>query len=309
MHRHDPNHSHAAEDSRGGLQHGSRNIKRLTITLCLVGGYMVAEVLGGIMANSLALLADAGHMLSDVAALGLSLFAIWFARRPPNPRRTYGYYRAEVLAALVNGATLVAVALYIFVEAYRRLGEPPGVRGGILTGIAVGGLLVNLAGLWILRGGSASSLNVRGAWLHVLTDTLGSVGAIIAGLLVWAFGWNWADPAVSVLIGLLVLYSSWALLRDSAAVLMEGTPRGIDVDDLRDAMQSVPGVAAVHDLHVWAITTGMNSLSAHVVTTGRFSGQQALLEELGRVVRDRFRIDHVTIQVEPEQLDEEGMHT
>ena len=165
------------------------------------------------MSNSLALLADAGHMLSDVAALGLSLFALWIARRPPNSKKTYGYYRAERLAALANGVTLVTISLYLFVEAYRRFREPPEVLGGVMMAVAVGGLVVNLNGLWVLDGGKSENLNVRGAWLHALTDLLGSLCAIVAAGLVWALNWYWADPAVSVVIGLLVIYSSWALLK------------------------------------------------------------------------------------------------
>jgi cobalt-zinc-cadmium efflux system protein len=305
MHRHGDAHN----DSHGGHAHGidrnTANRRRLVITLVLVGGYMIAEVIGGLVSNSLALLADAGHMLSDVAALALSLFAMWIARRPPNPRRTYGYYRAEILAALVNGATLVAISIYIFIEAYQRLREPPEVVGGVMMGVAVGGLVVNLLGLWILNGGKTANLNMRGAWLHVLTDAFGSVGAIAAAALVWAFGWNWADPAVSALIGLLVIYSSWALLKESVSVLMESAPAGIDVDAIRDAIISVPGVAGVHDLHVWTITSGIDSLSAHVVASDR-AEQGQLLGDIRRVLHDRFGIDHQTIQIEPEGFVEDA---
>jgi cobalt-zinc-cadmium efflux system protein len=299
MHRHDDGHKHAH-----GIDRNTANRRRLIITLVLVGGYMVAEVVGGLMSNSLALLADAGHMLSDVAALGLSLFAIWIARRPPNPKKTYGYHRAEILAALVNGATLVAISIYIFVEAYQRLRKPPEVLGGIMMAVAVGGLLVNLIGLAVLNGGKSESLNVRGAWLHVLTDALGSVGAVAAAAMVWWLGWNWADPAVSAVIGLLVIYSSWALLKESVSVLMESAPRGMDVDEVREAMVSVSGVVAVHDLHVWTITSGMDSLSAHVV----MKDGQSHVDLLGRVrqvLRERFSIDHQTIQIEPEGFSEE----
>ena len=268
---------------------------------------MIAEVAGGWWANSLALLADAGHMLSDTAALGLSLFAIWFARRPATRGHSYGYYRAEILAALLNGATLIAIAIFIFFEAYQRLREPPAVKGLIVTVIAAGGLLINLAGLWILSGGRKDNLNVRGAWLHVLTDALGSVGAILAGGAVWLLGWQWADPAVSVVIALLVVYSSWALVKESVSVLMEGTPRGIEVDAVRDAILAVPGVEAVHDLHVWSITTGMNSLSAHVVTVAEAT-QFDVLRSVRKTLHDQFGIYHVTIQIEPDDIDESHIH-
>lgn len=287
-----------------GHSHGrptKENKRRLTITLVLAASYMAAEVIGGLVTNSLALLADAGHMLSDVAALALALGAIWIAERPPSPRRTYGYYRAEILAALVNGATLLAIAIYIFIEAVQRLRQPPEVLGGWMLVVAIGGLVVNAIGLAVLSGGKESSLNVRGAWLHVLTDALGSVGAIAAGLLIWLLGWNWVDPVFSVLIVLLVVYSAWALLKESVSVLMESVPRGIDIDDVRNAIVNVPGVASVHDLHVWSITTGLDALSAHVVVSDSRPPRE-LLKEIRTTLHDRFGIDHVTIQIEPEDL-------
>jgi cobalt-zinc-cadmium efflux system protein len=266
--------------------------------LGLVVLYMAAEVVGGLVTNSLALLADAGHMLSDAGALGLSLFALWIAQRPATPKHTYGYYRTEILAALLNGATLVAISVYVFVEAFRRIGRPPEVEGGLMMVIAAGGLAVNLAGLWLLNEGRDASLNVHGAWLHVLTDALGSVGTIAAGGLIWAFGWEWADPAASIAIGLLVLWSSWSLLREAVAVLMEGAPGDIDVDEVRAALQNLRGVRSAHDLHVWTITSGLVALSAHVVAEGsRLPGP--LLTEARALLHDRFGIEHVTIQVEP----------
>lgn len=293
--------------SHGHNRH-SGSMRRLTATLLLSCGYAVAEVVGGLLPNSLALLADAGHMLTDVAALGLSLFAVWVARRPPTPKRTYGYYRAEILAALANGATLIAISLFIFAEAYHRLWEPPPVTGGLMMGIACGGLAVNLLGLRILGGGRGESLNEQGAWLHVLTDALGSVGAILAATLIWAFGWFWADPVASVLIGTLVVYSSWQLLAEAVSVLMESVPRGIDVDEVRNVLRAVQGVASVHDLHVWSITSGMNALSAHVVVEDGHPSA-TLLGQLRSTVHKRFGIDHVTIQIEPVGFDEPATHT
>jgi cobalt-zinc-cadmium efflux system protein len=275
--------------------------RRLTAVLVLVCGYMVAEVAGGLWTNSLALLADAGHMLSDAAALALSLFAIWIAERPPDARRTYGYYRMEILAALANGAALVAVAVLVLVEAYGRLRQPPEVMGGAMMAIAFGGLAVNLVSLRILGGGSHESLNVRGAWLHVLGDTLGSVGAILAGTLIWAFGWNWADPLISALIAALIVYSSWRLLAESVSVLMESAPRGVDVDRVRDALAAVPGVRSVHDLHVWTITSGMDSLSAHLVVGDGHPATDVLLA-VRHLLAAAFGIHHVTIQIEPEDF-------
>jgi len=281
----------------------AENQRRLALTLVLVVIYMVAEIVGGLLTNSLALLADAGHMLSDAAALGLALFAIWFARRPPTPQHTYGYYRAEILAALINAATLVAVALYIFVAAIRRFASPPEVEGGLMLLIASGGLLVNLIGLWILRGGKDESLNIRGAWLHVLTDMFGSLQAMVAGALIWTLGWDWVDPLASILIGLLVTYSGWDLLKQSVSVLMESAPASIDVDEVRDAIISVPEVDGVHDLHIWTITSGLVALSAHVVTREDVA-TGPLLQKLRELLEDRFGIGHITIQIEPEGFEE-----
>lgn len=263
----------------------------------LTGAYTVAEVAGGLLANSLALLADAGHMLSDVAALGSSLFAVWIAGRPPTPRRTYGFYRAEILAALANGAALITVSGFIFVEALHRLRQPSLVHGSAMMAIAAGGLAINLFGLWVLGGDRHRSLNLRGARLHVLSDALGSLGAILAGALIWSLGWHWTDPLVSILIGLLIVRASWRLLGESASVLMEGTPPRIDLEDVRAAMASTPGVLSIHDLHIWTITSGMESLSAHVVAEDRHR-QDALLTELCRLLEARFGIRHVTLQIE-----------
>jgi cobalt-zinc-cadmium efflux system protein len=267
------------------------------MTLALVVIYMGVEVAGGLVADSLALLADAGHMLSDAGALALTLFAMRFARRPATTQRTYGSYRAEILAALANGATLVAVAIYIFVEAFERFRTPPEVQGGLMLAVAAGGLLVNGAGLLILRGGHEGNLNMRGAWLHVLTDALGSLQAIVAGALIWAFGWYWVDPIASVFIGLLVVYSSWSLIRQSAAVLMENAPGHIDVDDVRTALLELPHVAGVHDLHVWTITSGFVALSAHVICPGSHN-HDGLLRGAHKMLGERFGIRHTTIQID-----------
>ena len=304
-HAHGAGHSHGHGHDHGSA-YGEKNRKRLAIVLGLVTLYMVAEVVGGLLTNSLALLADAGHMLSDAAALALSLFAMWVARKPPTAKHTYGYYRTEILAALVNGATLVAISVYVVIEAVQRFRQPAEVEGGLMMAVAAGGLLVNLAGLWILNAGRSESLNVQGAWLHVLTDALGSVGAMAAGGLIWAFGWSWADPAASILISVLVLYSSWALLKEAVAVLMEGAPGDVDVDQVRDAIRAVPGVRAVHDLHVWTITSGMVALSGHVVV-GDEDYTPAMLTRIRGPLHDRFGIDHVTVQLECEGFEEPRM--
>jgi cobalt-zinc-cadmium efflux system protein len=259
--------------------------------------YLLAEAIGGWLTGSLALLADAGHMLSDVAALGLSLFASWIGRRPTTPRHTFGYYRAEILAALANGAALVAISMLIVVEALSRLSKPPPIQGPAMLAIASGGLVVNLVSLRILHASSHDDLNLHGAWLHVLTDALGSVGAVTAGVCAWKLGWLVADPVASILIALLVVFSAWTLLRQAVDVLMEGTPRGIDVDDVRRTILSVAGVCEVHDLHVWTITSGMVALSAHVGVPESGS-REGLLVEIREVLERRFGIDHATIQVE-----------
>lgn len=275
------------------------------LALALTSVYLVAEVVGGIITNSLALLADAGHMLSDVAALALALFAVWMAARPATARRTYGYYRGEILAALVNGAALIAVSIYIVYEAIARLQVPEPVDAPLMIAIAAGGLVMNLIGLAILRGGKGHSLNVRGAYLHMLGDALGSVGAVAAGLAMWAGGWYWADAVASLIIAVLVIYSAIQLLRETVAVLMESAPAHIDVDDVRNALVGMTGVLDVHDLHVWTITSGLDSFSGHVVSSGEVA-HDSLLETLRQLLHDRFGIDHVTLQIEPPDFDERG---
>jgi cobalt-zinc-cadmium efflux system protein len=278
---------HRSSDSRPG---------RLWVAMGLALLYMVAEIAGGLAANSLALLADAGHMLTDVAALGLSLFAIWISRRPATVRRTYGYHRVEILAALANGATLVVISVLIVAEAYRRWAHPPEVRGGLMLAVAGGGLLVNLISLAVLHGGRNESLNIRGAWLHVVTDTLGSVQAIVAAALIGTLRWYWADPVASVLIGGLVVASAWGLVRESLDVLMEAAPRGLELEQVEAAITDVDGVSAVHDLHVWTITSGFVALSAHVtVVPGCDDG---VLWRIRSTLGERFGITHSTIQVE-----------
>ncbi len=299
---------HAGHPHHDG--HRSGNQKRLLLVLALVLVFMVIEFVGGLVSGSLALMADAGHMLSDAAALALSLFAIGMAKRPATATRTYGFYRTEILAALFNGATLIAIAIFIVVEAYERLRTPEDIQSPVMIAIAAAGLAVNLAGLAILHGGRGDSLNIKGAYLHVLGDALGSIGAIAAGAAIWLFGWYWADPVVSALIALLILASSWALVRQSVGVLMEGTPGGINVDEVRAALLAVPDVEGVHDLHVWSITSGLDSLSVHVVCTRNDMGIAelgALLNKLRSMLHEQFGLDHVTIQLEPAGFTESAL--
>jgi cobalt-zinc-cadmium efflux system protein len=299
-------HSHAGV-ADGRSAHARRRApgreRRLGVVLALAAVYMVAELAGGLWTGSLALLADAGHMLADVAALALSLFAFWLARRPAHPGRTYGHHRAEILAALANGSALVAVAIGIAIEAVQRLRAPAPVDAGPMLAIAAGGLAVNAVGLFLLREGREASLNLRGAWLHLLSDALGSASAIAAGLLILAFGWLAADPVASLAISVLVVRSAWSLLRESVAVLMEGAPGHIDVDRVRQAIGAVSGVRSVHDLHVWTITSGRVALSAHVCADESEPAAR-LLRAVQARLRDEFGITHTTVQVEPQDFEE-----
>ncbi len=291
-------HSHAGHSHGHSHSHGSGSSRtRLLWTLGLIVLYMVAEAVGGWLTHSLALLADAGHMLSDAAALGLSVFAMSMARRPRTAKRTYGYHRLEILAALANGATLVAISVLVILEAIQRFGHPEPVDARGMIGIAAGGLVVNLLSLWILHEGKDANLNMRGAWLHVATDALGTVQAIVAGALIWGFGWQWADPVASVLISLLVVYSAWSLLKEATGVLMEGAPAHIDVEEVHGALVQLPGVIEVHDLHVWTITSGMESISAHVVVEDRRFDCE-VLGEIRSTLHERFGIHHITVQME-----------
>ena len=277
------------------------NRRRLALALILTATYMVAEIVGGLVANSLALLADAGHMFSDAAALGLSLVALMLAQRPATSQRTYGFHRAEILAALSNGAALIALSALIAREAWERLAEPPEVRGGLMLAVACGGLAINFANLLILSGGRKQSLNVRGAWLHVMADALGSVGAIAAGAMIYFFGWRWADPAASFVIASLVLYSAWGLIRETLDVLMEGVPKGISIDEVTDALKELPGVLDAHDLHVWSLTSGRNIATTHLVIAEE-ADHQRIIDDANRTLSERFSIDHATIQVEHDEL-------
>lgn len=258
---------------------------------------MIAEAVGGWLTNSLALIADAGHMLTDVAALSLTLAAIWFASRPATAQKTFGYYRLEILAAFINGIALVLLSLFVVYEAYERFYTKPDVAGAQLTMIAVGGLLINLLAAYLLHSGDEHDLNMRGAWLHVMGDALGSVAAIIAGVLIYAFGWVWADAVTSVLISLIIVFSAWNLIRESVNVLLEGTPAHINLKAVEETIRAAEFVADVHDLHVWTITSGMEALSVHIIHEKEVS-QAALLKTLRTKLHDEFGIDHLTIQME-----------
>src|SRR5262252_4033945 len=280
-----------------GHAHGS-----LKAALIITSIFLVAEFVGALYTNSLALLADAGHMLTDVAALSLSFFAMGFAGRRATPRMTYGFYRVEILAALVNGVFLILVALYIFYEAYHRFTNPPIVKADWMLVVAVIGLLANLASAWILFGKHHTSLNVRGAFFHVLTDAIGSVGAIIASIAIIFLGFQIADPLISIVVAVLILWSSWILIRDAVDILLEGTPAHINIVSLREQLGCVEGVDSVHDLHVWTLTSGVLAMSCHVVAQNNNSNRTELLNRMHSVAREQFRIDHTTIQIEERNI-------
>ena len=288
------NHSHSH-----GMPGGERSADRraLTIALALTAGYTVAEIVGGVLTGSLALLADAGHMLSDNVSIALALFAVWIAAKPPTPERTYGFKRVEILAALANGATLVAVSLWIFYEAALRFQNPPDVLGGWMLAIAIVGLFVNIVSALVLSRSRGESLNLEAAFRHVLADLAGSVGVITAAVVILTTGWLYADPLISVLIGLLVLASAWTILRDSTLILLEATPRDLDANEIGHALASVEGVVDVHDLHVWTITSGFTALSAHVLVRPG-DDCHAIRRQLEQLLHDRFDIEHTTLQVD-----------
>ena len=299
----------SAPHSHLGHKHGraSDSRRKLSLVLVLTAIYMVAEAVGGWWTGSLALMADAGHMLTDVAALGLALLAAWFSARPATSNKTFGYHRLEILAALVNGVTLVVISILILYEAYQRWASPPLVRGNVVMLIATGGLGINLISAWILHGRHEIDLNIRGAWLHVISDALGSVGAIVAGALMWLYGWYAADPLFSALIGILIVWSSWRLIRESTNVLLEGTPAHINLAAVEESILRTEGVNNVHDLHVWTITSGREALSAHVIHDYDVS-QPELLKELRAKLHDRFGVDHLTIQMETPDFEDETFH-
>ena len=295
----------ASHKHRHGRSLDSR--RRLSLVLMLTAIYMVAEAVGGWWAGSLALLADAGHMLTDAAALALALIAVWFSARPATSSKTFGYHRLEILAALVNGVALVVISLLIFFESYQRWFSPPTVRSNVVILVASGGLVINVVCAWILHSRHQIDLNIRGAWLHVIGDALGSIGAIVAGVLMSLYGWYAADPLFSALIGILIVWSSWMLIRESTNVLLEGTPAHINLAAVEESILRTEGVDDVHDLHIWTITSGREALSAHVIHGSSIS-QPDLLRELRVKLHDRFGVDHLTIQMETPDFEDETLH-
>src|SRR5215203_1705010 len=273
------------------------NRRALAVVLILTASFTAVEIIGGLLTGSLALLADAGHMLSDNFSLGVALFAAWLAGRPSTPEKSFGYRRAEILAALANGMTLVAISVWIFIEAYARLREPAEVLGAPMLVVATLGLLVNAVGAAILYRSGGESLNVEGAMRHVIADALGSIGAMVAAATIILTGWRYADPLVSVAIGFLILGSSWKLLRDSTNILLEATPRGPNPEEGGPRMAAAEGIVEVHDLHIWTITSGFPALSAHVLV-GKHEDCHARRRELEEFLTNEYGISHTTLQVD-----------
>lgn len=287
-----------------GGDHGTaagKHASRLAWAFGLTSAYMIAEVIGGLITGSLALLADAAHMLTDAGGLALALIAIRFAQREATPQRTYGYLRMEILSALTNAVVLLLLTVYILYEAVQRFLAPPEVMSGPMLIVASIGLVVNLISMRLLAGGSSESLNVKGAYFEVLSDMLGSVGVIVAALLIMWKGWTLADPIIGAGIGLFIVPRTWNLLKQATHILMEGTPPEVDMAALEKELASIDGVIAVHDLHVWTITSGFDALSCHLVVRD-MDNNVAILREARRRMKESFHIDHVTIQIEDEAL-------
>lgn len=277
--------------------------RRLTWALSISLVYFFAELIAGFLTNSLALLSDAGHMLSDVGAMTLSLFAFRMARRPATHQSTYGFHRMEILAALFNGLALWLIVGIIFAAAFNRFFYPPAVESFGMMIVAVVGLLVNLIAAAILHGGHHHNLNLRGAFLHVVSDAIGSVGAIIAGFIMWTTGWYLADPLIGVFIGVLILFSSWSLVKESLSVLMQAVPKGIRLEEVRQTIEAVEGVSKVHDLHIWAVTSDIFTLSAHAVVENGGDFHE-VLNGIEDTLKKRYNIEHTTIQLEVESREE-----
>ncbi|KYD13003.1 cation diffusion facilitator family transporter [Caldibacillus debilis] len=313
MHHHHHHHSH---DHHGHHHHHVHhhdhgregNKKGLTIALLITTGIMLLEFFGGLITNSLALLSDSGHMLNDASSLALSLVAIWFATKPASPNKTYGFYRFEILAALFNGVTLFIIAGFIVWEAIQRFYNPPTVASGSMMLIASIGLFANLLSAWALmrKGDVKNNVNLRSAYLHVIGDALGSVGAVVAGLVMWIFGWYVADPIISVLVALLILKGAWGVVKHTVHILMEGTPITIDLNEVKKVLESIDGVINVHDLHIWTITSGLDSLSCHILIEDHQDSQKVLQEAI-HFIEEHFKIQHTTIQIETSQIHHEDM--
>ena len=288
-------------------QHGHRNgtaRRRMKIIVVIVFAIMVAEIIGGLLSNSLALLGDAGHMLVDGLALSLSLFAMTMAARPATVSKTYGYHRVEIMAALANGTLLILVAAYIFYEAYQRFLDPPLVRAPIMLVVAGIGLTANLIGIFLLKGVSHGSLNIKAAFWHILGDTISSVGVIIGGIVIWTTGWATIDPIIAILIGCIILWGAVRLVREATDILLEAVPKHAPMDQVIGMLRAVAGVEEVHDVHIWTITSGIHAMSAHLIIEDQsVSGSAEIVDKVNRALNQQFNITHSTLQLECEKCD------
>jgi cobalt-zinc-cadmium efflux system protein len=305
-HAHSHVHGEHRHHDHGASGPDARSVRGLRIALVLTSLFLVVEVVGGFLSNSLALVADAGHMLTDVGALGLSLFVAWFSQRPETPEKTYGYLRWEILAAFLNGATLLLISAWIVIESIARLRRPEALASGVMLVVAVAGLVVNLVSAWLLRPTHGSSLNLRGAYLHVLGDLLGSVATVAAAVIVRFTGWLVADPIASLMMTALIMRGAWSLVRESVDVLLEATPSHISLGSVRAQLQAIPGIESVHDLHVWTVNSGVIAMSAHAIVR-EASRHQHVLEHIHDAMQ-LFGIQHVTIQLERTEMDERELH-
>lgn len=275
----------------------SQQINKLKIVLLLISSYIVVEVISGLLTGSLALIADAGHMLTDAGGLTLALFAINFSSKPATPQRTYGFYRIEILAALANSAVLILVSVYIIYDAYERIIEPPQIKGTALIIVGTIGLVVNLVGMSILKSHANENLNIEGAYLEVLKDTLGSVGVIVVGVITSISEFYLVDPIISIGLAFYMLPRIWSLMKKSINILMEGVPINISYEEVKRAILQIKGVTGVFDIHIWTITSGMDAITAHVVVSDP-SKSQIILKEISSMLEKRFKITHTTIQIE-----------
>jgi cobalt-zinc-cadmium efflux system protein len=290
-------HQTVSSDSRG---HSSTQ-RNMLVVLSITAGIMIAEIIGGLLANSLALLSDAGHMLTDILALGLSLAAMRVARKPPTQTKTFGFYRLEILAAFFNGIMLLAISFFIFYEAYHRLMGPREIKGFFMLLVATVGLLANGAGIVILRKSALRSLNVRSAFFHLVGDTISSAGVIVGGIVIICTGWYTVDPIIGILIGGLILKGAYSLVRESIDILLEATPKDIDVEEMINNLVTIEGVKEVHHLHLWTITSGIYAMSAHVAIDDLLiSKSSQILEEIERLLQNNYSMEHITIQFESE---------
>ena len=299
---------HAGHDHSRAIAHdhaAHSSIKRLRIALALSGAFLVVEIIGGFLSNSLALIADAGHMLTDVAALALSLFVAWFTRQPTTPQKSYGYLRWEILAAFLNGSALLLISAAIIIESIVRIRTPEPV-GGLMLWVAIGGLITNMISAGILHAGSHDNMNVRGAYLHVLGDLLGSVGVVVAAVVIRYTGWLIADPIASFITTALIIRGAWSLVRESVDILLESVPKSIDLRAVRTQLEAIPGIESVHDLHVWSVNPRMVAMSAHAVVRDA-SVQQHVLEHVHDAMR-LFGIGHVTVQIEQSEMNDREAH-